>query len=93
MFDKHIYVTATGDYREKNDGTNYYIIWEISERRPIDTDNYALYLDWIAAGNTPPVVDVTPDDPEPPVATKTLEQVASELNDLSDIVLDMGLGL
>jgi len=63
MFKKHIYVTSTGDYREKNDGTNYYVIWEIANNRAIDTDNYRPYLDWIAAGNTPEVVDITPDPP------------------------------
>jgi len=70
MFQKHIYVVSNGDYKERNDGTNYYMIYDLANGRYIDPDHYVPYLEW---GGTPGVVDVTP--PEPVVDTSlTIEQ-------------------
>lgn len=60
MFTKNIYTVSTGEQYEKARDGGYYVIWEIGNRRPIDEDHYELYLDWIALGNTPATVDVTP---------------------------------
>lgn len=77
MFQKRIYVVSTGDPRERNDGTNYYVIWEISVGRPIYPEYYAPYLDWIAAGNTPEVIDITPTPPVTDTNPSTEERLTA----------------
>jgi hypothetical protein len=60
MFQKHTTTTATNEQYEKTDGTVFYRIYEVENGRYINSDMYALYFDWIAAGNVPEVIDVTP---------------------------------
>jgi hypothetical protein len=60
MFEKHTTTAPTGDKYEKPGITGYYRIWETENFRYIDIDKYEPYLQWIAAENTPQVVDIDP---------------------------------
>jgi len=74
MFEKHIYTVSSGDYRERNDGTNYYVIWEVANDRTIDPDNYRPYLDYTGAVT---VVNVTPPVVEPDLNPTYEERISA----------------
>ncbi len=59
MFEKR-YKAQTNELYEYHDETGYYNIWEVCNGRPIDEQLYKSYLDWIATGNTPRVVEYIP---------------------------------
>ena len=54
MFKKVQTITSTGNQYEKQTDSFFYTIQE--DGQIIDEDKYALYLDWIKAGNTPELV-------------------------------------